>query len=403
MVYIRKGSFNMGASDETPNKDPGMLKTVSVNSFWMDDTEITNSEYQQYIQWVTDSVAAYLTFANGLDYYKAKDRSNNVIIPEHIDWLKLHEIWRDNNSEIVAALEPLYYQGKEVFKGKKEIDYRKIFYSYSYVDYQKAAERANSYNYKTQSYDGGIKDRSDFFVKDLKVAVYPDTLVWIRDFTYSYNDPWTLFYFWHPAFVDYPVVGVTWEQANAFCHWRTKIKEDFLVQEGIPSIHPYRLPTEAEWEYAARGGKLNSTYPWGGYYTLSQKGCYLANFKPKRGNYVADSRTTARTMKVGTFDPNPYGLYDMAGNVSEWTATAYDYLSYQQMNELNPHFQYNASDTDVPALKRKVVRGGSWKDVAYYLQVSTRDFNYQDSANCFTGFRCVMNAIEDNSKKSIYE
>ena len=124
----------------------------------------------------------------------------------------------------------------------------------------------------------------------------------------------------------------------------------------------------------------------------------MANFKPHRGNYVATSNYSTKTMKVGTFDPNDYGLFDMAGNVAEWTSTAYDISGYEIMHDMNPQFQYDAQADDPPALKRKVVRGGSWKDVAYFIQVSTRDYEYQDSANSYVGFRCVMNAIEDERK-----
>jgi formylglycine-generating enzyme required for sulfatase activity len=67
----------------------------------------------------------------------------------------------------------------------------------------------------------------------------------------------------------------------------------------------------------------------------------------------------------------------MAGNVAEWTSTAYEPLGYSMTNSFNPEYQYNASENDPPAMKRKVVRGGSWKDVAYYLQVATRDYEYQ--------------------------
>ncbi|MBP7507009.1 MAG: SUMF1/EgtB/PvdO family nonheme iron enzyme, partial [Prolixibacteraceae bacterium] len=81
-----------------------------------------------------------------------------------------------------------------------------------------------------------------------------------------------------------------------------------------------------------------------------------------------------------------------------WTSTAYDIAGYDIMHDMNPEYQYNTRDNDPPALKRKVIRGGSWKDVSYYIQVSTRDYEYQDSSKSFIGFRCVMNAIEDNRK-----
>ena len=397
MTYIKQGSFQLGGSDELIDQPLTPNKTISVRSFWMDDTEITNNEYRQYINWVTDSVAATLTFKAGIDTYKASDRKNQIIDPPVIDRMKVQQIWSDDNADVQAALEPIYFQGKERIYGRKEIDYHKIIYRYAYINLKKAAQRTNSYNYDTQSYNGGINSRQDFIVLK-EVGVYPDTLVWVRDFTYSYNEPWTLKYFYHPGFLEYPVVGVTWEQANAFCHWRTELKKVFLSTYKIQPIHDYRLPTEAEWEYAARGGRMNSKYPWGGMYTLNDNGCYRANFKPKRGDYISDSRYASKTMKVGTFDPNDYGLYDMAGNVAEWTSTAYDIAGYQMVHDMNPEYQYDAKDDDPAALKRKVVRGGSWKDVAYYIQVSTRDYEYQDSATSFIGFRCVMNAIEDDRK-----
>jgi gliding motility-associated lipoprotein GldK len=396
MAYVKEGSFLIGSGDQNPEQGIVYEKRVSVNSFWMDETEITNDEYRQYINWVADSVAASLTFQAGVDYYRASDKDNQLIEPASADRLKIHEIWSDDKEDVVDALKVLYYQDKERLMQKKEIDYRKIFYRYSIINLEKASRRSNSYNYKTQSYNG-VSSRADF-IETKMVPVYPDTLVWVRDFTYSYNEPWTLKYFYHEAFKEYPVVGVTWEQANAFCNWRTDQKKIFLDTHGILPIHAYRLPTEAEWEYGARGGRLGAKYPWGGYYTSTEKGCYVANFKPKRGNYVADSRYSTKSMKVGSFDPNDFGLFDMAGNVAEWTSTAFDVEGYAMMNDYNPQYQYNALPGDPPALKRKVVRGGSWKDIAHYIQVSTRDFEYQDTATSFIGFRCVMNAIEDEHK-----
>jgi gliding motility-associated lipoprotein GldK len=416
MVYIKQGSFQLGGGDQIIDQKIQPTRNVSVNSFWMDDTEITNSEYRQYVKWVTDSIAASLTFKAGIEYYKAVDNEKQPYDPPLVDRVKVKDIWKDEKPDVKAAIQPMFYQGDEriyqgidkQFLGSNEIDYRNISYKYSYIDLKKAAQRQNSFNYGTQDYSGtdgssntGTPDqdkgRSIFLITD-SVVVYPDTLVWVRDFTYSYNEPWTLKYFYHPAFNEYPVVGVNWKQANAFCHWRTAFRQEFLSVNKIQSIHPYRLPTEVEWEYAARGGKINNKYPWGSYYTSTQKGCYLANFKPMRGNYVADSYYSSKSMKVGSFDPNGYGLYDMAGNVAEWTSTAYDPSGYQVFNGFNPEFQYNASDEDSPALKRKVIRGGSWKDISYYIQVSARDYEYQDSSKSYIGFRCVMNAIEDERK-----
>ncbi|MBN1927685.1 MAG: SUMF1/EgtB/PvdO family nonheme iron enzyme [Prolixibacteraceae bacterium] len=402
MVYLEPGHYQMGGGDALPGQQPLPTRNVSVNSFWIDETEITNSEYRQYVKWVVDSVAASQTFKAGLSYYMATDKDKVHYDPPVVDRVKIGEIWTDNRSDVRDAIDSLFYNAKNRFRSN-EIDYRKIFYEYFYIDLKKAAQKENSYVYDYNAngelipgsghYESGL-NRSDFIVHE-RVPVYPDTLCWVRDFTYSYNEPWTQMYFHHRAFDNYPVVGVTWEQANAFCHWRTVFRDAFLQKNKIMSIHPYRLPTEAEWEYAARGGKINNNYPWGSYYTLNKKGCYKANFKPKRGNYVADSYYTTKTMKVGSFDPNDYGLFDMAGNVAEWTSTAYNELSYSMYHDYNPEFQYDAAPDDQPALKRKVVRGGSWKDVAYYLQVSARDYEYQDSARSFIGFRCVMNAIED--------
>src|SRR5690606_34307122 len=203
--------------------------------------------------------------------------------------------------------------------------------------------------YETQSYEGSvynndgelvpIQNRSAFIMND-QVYVYPDTLTWMRDFTYSYNEPWATRYFWHPGFDEYPVVGVSWKQAVAFSHWRTMIHNDYLNSRGDPQVMAYRLPTEVEWEYAARGGKEFSMYPWGGYSQRDSDGEVMSNFKPLRGDYAADGGIA--TMSVGSFEPNEYGLYDMSGNTAEWTETAYDESGYNYFSDLNPTFTYNA-------------------------------------------------------------
>jgi formylglycine-generating enzyme required for sulfatase activity len=120
----------------------------------------------------------------------------------------------------------------------------------------------------------------------------------------------------------------------------------------------------------------------------------LANFKPSRGNYVADGGL--HTVIVAHYPPNDFGLYDMSGNVAEWTNSAFDEASYNFTWDLNASYTYNANNDDAAVMKRKVTRGGSWKDINYYLQVSTRSYEYQDSAKCYIGFRCVQSYLGRN-------
>jgi formylglycine-generating enzyme required for sulfatase activity len=114
----------------------------------------------------------------------------------------------------------------------------------------------------------------------------------------------------------------------------------------------------------------------------------LANFKPGRGNYAEDGGFY--TVRADAYWPNDYGLYNMAGNVSEWTESFFYEGSYNLMADMNPDVRYDASDDDAPRMKRKVVRGGSWKDIGYFCQTGTRSFEYQDTAKSYIGFRCVI-------------
>ena len=248
---------------------------------------------------------------------------------------------------------------------------KKLKYRYYWFD-KNAAAKSNTAR------------RSDFFKEEV-LTIYPDTTVWVKDFNYSYNDPIHQDYFWHKAYNEYPVVGVNWHQAKAFCNWRTVKKNKFLVGRKKGAIGDkvpfFRLPSETEWEYAARGGLPYSKYPWGGPYVISDKGCFLANFKPERGDYTADG--ALYTVEAYSYNANDYGLYNMAGNVSEWTEASYNPTAYYFSSTLNP---------DVKDLenKRKVITGGSWKDVAYFLEVSSRDYEYGDSARSYIGFRTVQ-------------
>ena len=420
MVYIKQGSFNMGNADQdVPYAQITPTKTVSVPAFWMDQTEITNNEYRQFVYWVRDSILRFRLAEAEIEEYefispdrlKRKTFFDEYVEQEYPDSMQVRLDWDKRlmwdtrkypSAEYTEIIETMYLPPEERFMGERIPDSRILNYLYFWINKQKAAQKSNRvvFDYddldndgKTFSYRDYIKetkeesDRSSFFEREV-INVYPDTLAWIHDFAYSFNEHMHDDYFYHPAYDDYPVVGVNWKQARAFANWRTKYRNDYLTSIGENKEKEFRLPTEAEWEYAARGGQNNVAYPWGGPYAMNSSGCYLANFKPMRGNLIADGGLYP--VKVTAYNPNGYNLYCMAGNVSEWTSTAYEASSYYYVSDISPDFQYNASDNDDETLKRKVIRGGSWKDVAYYLQVSTRDFEYQDTAKCYVGFRTVQ-------------
>ncbi len=386
MVFIPQGSFNMGASDQdVPYSQITQSKTVAVHAFYMDNTEITNNEYRQFVYWVRDSMAHRLL--GGEHLLEEGEYGERINWEEKLKW---------DEEENIETLADLYLPESERYYRRKEIDARKLNYEYQWIDLKAAAQKtlrdegadpaAGSFSDRKD----GRTDRSVFIKKEI-INIYPDTLCWIHDYTYSFNDPIAKAYFWHPAYDDYPVVGVNWKQANAFCVWRTQLLNSYLEESGEAYAQDFRLPTESEWEYASRGGLANNPYPWGGPYTRNSNGCFLANFKPLRGNYTDDGGFY--TVKVTSYFPNDFGLYCMAGNVAEWTTNAYDNSAYNFMHDLNPDYVYNAADNDAPELKKKVTRGGSWKDIGYFIQTSTRNFEYQDTCKSYIGFRCVMDFL----------
>ena len=411
MALIPGGSFTMGKQDQdvigtmsTPTK------TVTIRPYYMDETEITNNEYKEFVFWVRDSIvrtrlgfqqefAELLTTTDegesgpsgGIhDYafavadttdatpYQKYMYDNYYSFGEGIDSIKplsweTDIIWKKEDFpdvDYVEVMDSLFISREEAVDGVPTFNVKLLNYRYTWFDRKNAAKKG-----------GKIKD----FMKNEILNVYPDTAVWVKDFNYSYNDPMHQDYFYHQSYGDYPVVGVSWEQANAFCNWRTRKKNDYLKsKKNRISVPDFRLPTEAEWEYAARGGLEFATYPWGSGGTQSDRGCFLANFKPVRGNYAADG--ALYTMEAKSYNANDYGLYNMAGNVSEWTNTAYNLSSYYMASTMNPNFENRKN-------KRKIIRGGSWKDVAYFLEVGSRDYEYADTARSYIGFRTVQNYL----------
>jgi gliding motility-associated lipoprotein GldK len=390
MVFIPQGSFNMGPSDQdVPFSNVSQSKTVSVGAFYMDETEITNNEYRQFTNWVRDSIAHFYLGDNGVDdHLIEEDKYGNYLETPRINW-NTRIRWDDEEEREILG-EIMYLSENERMDGRREFDTRKYVYKYQVLDIESASVKT-----KREGNAPGKDNRSDF-LSWKEIPIYPDTLTWTHDYSYSFNDPFTKNYFWHPAFDDYPVVGVNWKQATAFSNWRSKMMNTFLRRTKQPTLPEFRLPTESEWEYASRGGLNHSPYPWGGPYTRNLKGCFLANFKPLRGNYVADGGL--KTIKTASYNPNGYGLYDMSGNVAEWTSNSYDESAFSYTHDMNMDRHYDAEESDHAVLKRKAIRGGSWKDIAYFIQTGTRTFEYQDTAKCYIGFRCAVDFLGRDKK-----
>jgi sulfatase modifying factor 1 len=464
MVYIPAGSYTMGENDQdVPFLHQTRAKTVSIQAFYMDQTEISNNEYRQFVEWVRDSIARDKIYMSELteddDAGKYINYSDMYFDEGSLEYVEYDPAERDMNRQIfslnwdrnfdyadpdiVPILADMYYPQPERFYKRREIDTRKLMFRYYWIDYREAAKRGRieienggfapsgtvqdpgskqsqdhrNLNTPEHPFTGepqgqdldmgyfnkkgqnnalrGHTDRNRFIIDEV-INVYPDTLCWVRDFTYSFHDPMTNMYFWHPAYDNYPVVGVTWFQAKAFSVWRTQLLNNWLVAMGDLFVNDFRLPTEAEWERASRGDLNMSQFPWGGPYIRNGNGCFLGNFKPMRGRYFEDGGF--HTVKVFSYNPNGWGLYCMAGNVSEWCETAFDESMYEFSHDMNTDYRYDAMDWDPPSAKRKVLRGGSWKDIGFYLQNASRTYEYQDTAKSYIGYRNVMTHLGRGGK-----
>ncbi len=405
MVYIPGGSFLMGQTDQDVTfAQTAQNKQVTVSPFFMDETETSNAKYKEFVNQVRDSIAITNYLQDDKYYYKpgGKNAKPDPSGKKYINWnyVAKNPVFSGGRGKGKAGaaasanqskLQGMYYQGDDRIFDKNEIDVRLLKYNYALMVLREASN--NRFD-KT-------KRRSDFILRDT-VPVYPDTLCWLNDFSYAANEPMVQGYFSHPAYLNYPVVGVTWRQVRAYTVWRGRYNDAYKDARGIPHRQPYELPTEAEFEYAARGGRIGNDYPWGGPYIKNSKGCLLANFKPGRGDYASDGGYY--TVSVHSYFPNDFGLYNMAGNVAEWTASAYDEAASTFVHDMSPTFNYEAKASDPEVLKRKVVRGGSWKDIGYFLQNSTRGYEYQDTAKSYIGFRCVTHFLgrDIKDKRSNY-
>jgi formylglycine-generating enzyme required for sulfatase activity len=207
-------------------------------------------------------------------------------------------------------------------------------------------------------------------------SIFPNTNSWVMDFPYSYNEPMKEYYFVHPAYDKFPVVGVSNSQAKLYCSWYTlenaqKEKEGYQIA--------YRLPTETEWERAAsvvaeKRSKKSSGSPVYNDFLRNSKGCYIANFRPLAGNFGIDGAIYATA--VESYFPNDAGCYNMQGNVAEWTSTGVTYRvgEYTQEGE--------------------IIKGGSWNLPEAACTIGSRGIIFygvagEDPATSYVGFRMV--------------
>jgi len=315
--------------------DSGGFKQVSLSPFFIDETEVTNKEYRRFV-----------------------------------DNLKNNKDTTSKNKNVHAVTQNVHYD-----TGRAEI----VKYPLTYFK---------------RTADG----KTGEYVTEM-INVYPDTKVWATDFPNSQTDMLVKEYFTNPLFDDYPVVGITWKQARAYASWRSnnsmphkKKRKRYLLDYDLPCT----LPTEAQWVCAAEGemrlSKIDSFRV-----PRDNKGRLLANFKQSEGDYTADG--SSYTMHVKSYAPNRYGLYNMYGNVAEWTLDAYNESAWAFVHDQNPVLLYDADANEPPIMKRKVVRGGSWKDNAQALSPYNRNYEQQDAPHSYIGFRCVIPAPEILTKK----
>ena len=383
MVYVPSGTITYASLADSTEKG----KTYSVSAFFIDKTEVTNEEYMKFINWVADSVAVTDYLKDEQYFLKEKGlrtvatgagstaTSSAVVPTRKINWSKLNTsspLWKSKKGDIQSKLAPMFVMNA----GQLVLNPETVKYRFSY----RKAGGGNNNQYVTDT-----------------VSVTPEMDIWSKDFPNAQMALYDRNYMTHKAFKNNPVVGVNWKQARAYADW--KGKEMSAAAEKNPYLRgfnlAYSLPTEAQWQLAASGTNNGADTSAQKLTTLdkkTKKQLLAINYKQDDGSYSNDGSTF--TVPVTSYAPNGFGLYNMLGNVSEWTMDAYSPSTTFFVNDLNPVLLYDANTTDGEALRRKVVRGGSWKDPGSALNVDARGYETQNLGHSYIGFRCAMSAIE---------
>lgn len=404
MVLVPGGNIELGTGIDPLWGDTVARKLVAVSPFWMDQTEVTNKQYREFVYSVRDSIIrerlsdpAY----GGDPTYKVQVRPEKGYtgeIKQRINWSKPIP-WKNPTEKEASAIASVI-GGNPYGADKAGLTNTALNYQYDWFDFKsyyafisklKEGEARSIVISKDTAY---VNMRGDIIRETLSrrshgdpidftntyiVNIHPDVMVWITDFANAKSERYVDTYFTDKAYDNFPVVGVSWEQADAYCAWRSaKYKAEGKCN--TDGFEEYRLPTEAEWEFAARNGRSELMYPWYSNKTHTTDGLAHANFRASKD--LKDLMSP-----VATFLPNRFGLYDMAGNAAEWTTTTFTESVDRMTDEVNPDFSYRAVLADPKILKRKIVKGGSWKDST--IKSGDRSVEYQDKGRSFIGFRCV--------------
>jgi formylglycine-generating enzyme len=176
MVYIPRGSYVMGPSDDESLNPANSSRRVTVESFWMDDTEITNNEYRQFVYWVRDSIARRTLGESYPEYLVTENHRGEPLDVPVLNWNEKID-WRD--AEYQLALNDMYIPEEERLAFSKEIDSRKLIYEFSWVDYKQAARRKNSYNFEKRQYEGTVLNQQGEN-SQLQTAAHSSCVNWCR-------------------------------------------------------------------------------------------------------------------------------------------------------------------------------------------------------------------------------